>query len=153
VIVECLTDNRNRTGAEVRNLFSKNGGSTAEPGAVAWQFARKGVVELPHDLDEDSIMEATLDVGAENLSDDGDRWELVCAPTDLAAVRNALSDAGIEVLSDELAMLPSQTVPVHDVTDARKVLRLLEALDEHDDVQNVWSNFEIPDDILAAASE
>jgi len=111
------------------------------------------VVELPHDLDEDSIMEATLDVGAENLSDDGDRWELVCAPTDLAAVRNALSDAGIEVLSDELAMLPSQTVPVHDVTDARKVLRLLEALDEHDDVQNVWSNFEIPDDILAAASE
>jgi YebC/PmpR family DNA-binding regulatory protein len=153
VIVECLTDNRNRTGAEVRNLFSKNGGSTAEPGAVAWQFSRKGVVELPHDLEEETIMEATLDAGAENLSDDGDRWELVCAPTDLAAVRSALNEAGIPFLSDELAMVPSQTIPVDDLGDARKVLRLLEALDEHDDVQNVWSNFEIPDDILAAAAE
>ncbi len=153
VIVECLTDNRNRTGAEVRNLFSKNGGSTAEPGAVAWQFSRKGVVELAHGLDEDAIMEATLDAGAENLSDDGDRWELICAPTDLAAVRSALEQAGIPIVSDELAMVPSQTIPVHDLADARKVLRLLEALDEHDDVQNVWSNFEIPDDILAAASE
>lgn len=152
VIVECLTDNRNRTGAEVRNLFSRNGGSTAEPGAVAWQFGRKGLIELSRDLDEDAIMEAALDE-AENLSDEGDRWELVTAPTDLAKARKALADAGIEVLSDEFAMVPNQTVPIADLADARKVLRLLEALDEHDDVQNVWSNFDIPDDVLAAASE
>jgi YebC/PmpR family DNA-binding regulatory protein len=152
VIVETLTDNRNRTGAEVRNLFSRNGGSTAEPGAVAWQFGRKGLIELSRDLDEDTIMEAALDE-AENLSDEGDRWELTTAPTDLAKALKALADAGIVVLSDELAMVPTQTVPIDDLSDARKVLRLLEALDEHDDVQNVWSNFDIPDDVLAAAAE
>jgi len=153
VIVECLTDNRNRTGAEVRNLFSRSGGSTAEPGAVAWQFGRKGVIEVPRSVDEDKIMEITLDAGAENLSDEGDRWELICGPSDLGAARDALKDAGIEVLSDELAMIPTNTVPIDDLVDARKVLRLLESLDEHDDVQNVWSNFDIPDDILAAAAE
>jgi YebC/PmpR family DNA-binding regulatory protein len=152
ILVECLTDNRNRTGAEVRNLFSKNGGSTAEPGAVAWQFGRKGLIELSRKIDEDTIMEAVLDQ-AENLSDEGDRWELVTAPTELAAALKALADAGIEVLSDEFAMVPNQTVPIEDLADARKVLRILEALDEHDDVQNVWSNFDIPEDILAAAAE
>lgn len=152
IIVECLTDNRNRTGADVRNVFSKNGGSTAEPGAVSWQFARKGVIEVPHDVDEDRIMEVTLDAGAENLSDEGDRWELVCAATDLGAARDALKSAGIEVLSDELAMVPNVTVDVGDVGDAKKVLRLIDALDEQDDVQNVWSNLEIPDDVLAAAA-
>jgi YebC/PmpR family DNA-binding regulatory protein len=151
IMVECLTDNRNRTGAEVRNVFSRNGGSTAEPGAVAWQFSRKGVVELPRDADEDRIMEATLDAGAENLSDEGDRWELICSPSDLSAALKALEEAGVKVLSDELAMVPQSTVPVDDVGDARKVLRLLEALDDHDDVQNVWSNFDIPDEIMAAA--
>jgi YebC/PmpR family DNA-binding regulatory protein len=153
VIVECLTDNRNRTGAEVRNLFSRNGGSTAEPGAVSWQFGRKGVIELPHDVDEDRIMEVTLDAGAENLSDEGDHWELVCGPTDLGAARDALKAAGIEILSDDFAMVPNITVPIEEVSDARKVLRLLEQLDEHDDVQNVWSNFDMSDEVLAAASE
>ncbi len=152
IIVESLTDNRNRTGSEVRSIFSRNGGSTAEPGAVAWQFARKGVVELPRDLDEEAIMEATLDAGAENISDIGDSWELVCAPNELSNALNALKDAGMEVLSDELAMVPTTTVPVEDVGDARKVLRLIEALDEQDDVQNVWANFDIPDEILEEAA-
>ena len=83
IMVECLTDNRNRTGAEVRNIFTRNGGSTAEPGAVAWQFSRKGLIELPRDVDEDKIMEVTLDAGAEDLSDEGDTWELICAPLTL----------------------------------------------------------------------
>jgi YebC/PmpR family DNA-binding regulatory protein len=152
IMVEALTDNRNRTGAEVRSIFSRNGGSTAEPGAVAWQFSRKGLVELPRSLDEEAIMEATLDAGAENISDIGDRWELVCAPNELSNALNALKDAGIEVISDEFAMVPTTTVPVEDLSDARKVLRLIEALDDQDDVQNVWANFDIPDEILEEAS-
>jgi YebC/PmpR family DNA-binding regulatory protein len=153
IMVECLTDNRNRTGAEIRNLFTRNGGSTAEPGAVAWQFSRKGVIELPRDADEDKIMEVTLDAGAENLSDEGETWELICTPSDLAAAVAALGAAGIRVISDELAMVPNTTVKVEDVTDARKVLRLIDSLDEHDDVQNVWSNIDISDEVLAAVEE
>jgi YebC/PmpR family DNA-binding regulatory protein len=153
IMVECLTDNRNRTGAEVRNIFSRNGGSTAEPGAVAWQFSRKGVIELPRNLDEDKIMELTLDAGAENLSDEGDTWELICSPSDLLSAVSALEAAGIDPISAEPAMVPSMTVPVDDVGDARKVLRLIDALDEHDDVQNVWSNIDISDEVLAAVEE
>jgi YebC/PmpR family DNA-binding regulatory protein len=153
IMVDCLTDNRNRTGAEVRNLFSRNGGSTAEPGAVAWQFSRKGVIELPRNLDEDKIMELTLDAGAENLSDEGDTWELICSPSDMPAAVSALEAAGIDLISAEPAMVPSMTVPIDDVSDARKVLRLIDALDEHDDVQNVWSNIDISDEVLAAVEE
>jgi YebC/PmpR family DNA-binding regulatory protein len=152
VIVECLTDNRNRTGAEVRNLLSKNGGSLAEPGSVSWQFARKGVVALARSLEEDRIMEATLDVGAEDLADEGDRWVLTCPPGDLGAVRHALEEGGMTPESFELAMVPSTTVPVAEEGEARRVLRLLEALDDHDDVQNVWSNFDIPDEVLAVVT-
>jgi YebC/PmpR family DNA-binding regulatory protein len=151
IIVECLTDNRNRTGAEVRNVFSRNGGSMAEPGAVSWQFARKGVIELPRALDEDAITEVAVEAGAEDLSDEGDRWVVTSAPTDLAAVRGALEAAGMAPDSVELAMVATTTVPVTEQGEARKVLRLLEALDDEDDVQNVWSNFDIPDEVLAAA--
>jgi|SRR5579884_1568393 len=152
VIVECLSDNRNRTGAEVRNVFSKNGGSTAEPGAVSWQFSRKGQIELARSLDEDKIMEVALEAGAEDLSDEGERWVLTTAATDLAAVRDALDAAGMTPESAELAMIATTTVPVTAESDAKKVLRLLEALDDLDDVQNVWSNFDMPDDVLAAAA-
>ncbi len=149
VIVECLTDNRNRTGAEIRNLFSRNGGSMAEPGAVAWQFARKGLIELARELDEDSIMAAALEVGAEDLVDEEDRWLLVCGPAEMGGVRDALVAAGMEPRSAELALVASTTVPVTDEGEAKKVLRLVEALDDHDDAQNVWSNFDIPDEIMA----
>ena len=152
IIVECLTDNRNRTGAEVRNVFSRNGGSMAEPGAVGWQFARKGVVALPKTLDEDAIMEVAADAGAEDVSDEGDHWLDTSAPHDLAVVRDALEGAGMKAESAELAMVPSTTVPVTEESEVRKVLRLLEALDDHDDVQNVWSNFDTPDEVLAAAA-
>jgi YebC/PmpR family DNA-binding regulatory protein len=150
LIVECLTDNRNRTGAEVRNLFSKNGGSMAEPGAVAWQFERKGVLTLPRTLDEEKVTEVALDAGAEDLRDDGDRWTVTTAPTDLAAVRDALVASGMEPEDAELQMVATTAVPVADQGEVRRVLRLIEALDDHDDVQNVWSNVDIPDEVLAA---
>ena len=152
VIVEALTDNRNRTGAEVRNIFSRGGGSTAEPGAVSWKFARKGQIQLDRSLDEDRIMEVAVEAGAEDLSDEGESWVVTTAPADLAAVRDALAAAGMTPESADLALVATTTVPLAEESEAKKVLRLLEALDDLDDVQNVWSNFDIPDDILAAAA-
>jgi YebC/PmpR family DNA-binding regulatory protein len=149
VIVETLTDNRNRTGQEVRSIFTRHGGSTAEPGSVSWQFERKGLITLPKELSEDTIMEAVLEAGAEDLSDAGDHWVLTCAPQDLAAVREALLEAGITPESSEVSLEPTTTVPVSDDDEAKKVLRLVEALDDHDDVQAVHSNYDIPDNILA----
>jgi YebC/PmpR family DNA-binding regulatory protein len=148
VYVECLTDNRNRTGAEVRSAFSKLGGSLAEPGAVAWQFQRKGVVIAPKKIDEDELMTVVLDAGAEDLADDGDTWRVVCEPSNLTAVRTALEEAGIAFDSAEVTMLPTTTVGLETAEDAKKVLRLIDALDDLDDVQDVYANFDIPDDIL-----
>jgi len=149
VIVEALTDNRNRTGSDVRNLFSKNGGSLAEPGAVSWQFERKGVVSLPRTLDEERVMEVAMDAGAEDLSDDGDRWVLICPPANLAALRSALEEGGLTVDSAELSLEPSQTVAIEDEGDAKRVLRMIEAIDDHDDVQAVHANYDIADEVLA----
>ncbi len=148
VIVECLSDNRNRTGAEVRSIFTKNGGSMAEPGSVSWQFERKGVVILPKSIAEDDLMVVALEAGAEDLEDQGDTWQLTCAPTDLHQLRTALEQAGIPFDSADLTMLPSQVVPLSTEGDARKVLRLIDALEDHDDVQNVYANFDIPDHII-----
>ncbi len=149
VLVECLTDNRNRTGAEVKNVFTRNGGSLAEPGAVAWQFERKGVVTLDKSAtDEDTLMLTTLDAGAEEINDLGAQWEVTTEAGDLTKVRDALDAAGIAVSSTDLTMLPAQTVPLADAAAAKGVLRVLDALEEHDDVQNVFANFDIPDDVL-----
>ncbi|HUB70437.1 MAG TPA: YebC/PmpR family DNA-binding transcriptional regulator [Acidimicrobiales bacterium] len=150
VIVECLTDNRNRTGSDIRAIFSKNGGSMAEPGAVSWQFERKGVISVGKapKLDEDELTLLAADAGAEDVRDSGDSWEVVTPPSDLAAVRSALEDAGVGVSTSELTMQPSQSVPIASESDARKVLRLIDALDEHDDVQNVYANFDIPDSVM-----
>jgi YebC/PmpR family DNA-binding regulatory protein len=148
VIVECLSDNRNRTGADIRNVFTKNGGSMAEPGAVSWQFHRKGVVILPKSVSEDDLMLVALDAGAEDLEDQGDTWQLTSEPGDLPQLRSALEDAGIGFDSADLTMLAATTVPLGSESDARKVLRLIDALEEHDDVQNVYANFDIPDAVL-----
>jgi YebC/PmpR family DNA-binding regulatory protein len=148
VIVECLSDNRNRTGAEVRNIFSKGGGSIAEPGAVSWQFERKGVVILPKSISEDDLMMVALEAGAEDLSDQGDSWQLTSAPQDLPQLRAALEEAGIAFDSADTTMLPTTTVPLDNEGDARKVLRVIDALEDHDDVQNVYANFDIPDSII-----
>ena len=148
VYVEALTDNRNRTGADIRNVFTKNGGSIAEPGSVAWQFERKGVVILPRTVSEDDLMSVVLDAGAEDIEDQGDTWQVTSPPTELGKVRAALEEAGIAFDSADLTMLPSQTVPLESEGDARKVLKVIDALEDHDDVQNVYANFDIPDRIL-----
>ncbi len=150
VYVEALTDNRNRTGAEIRSTFTKLGGSLAEPGAVAWQFERKGVVLVPGSVAEDDLMLAALDAGAEDISGDGEMWTVTCAATDTAAVRQAIEEAGLEVEGSDLTMLPSATVAIDPADAAKGVLRLIDALDDQDDVQDVFANFDIPDEVLAA---
>ncbi|MGH9039318.1 MAG: YebC/PmpR family DNA-binding transcriptional regulator [Acidimicrobiia bacterium] len=154
VIAECLTDNRNRTTAEVKNIFTKSGGSLAEPGAVAWQFHRKGVVIIDKTtgVDEDELMMAALEAGAEDVADQGDTWQVTTGPTDLPAVKEALDGAGVALASADLTMLPTTAIPLESEADARKVLRVIDALEDHDDVQNVYSNFDIPDDIIAAVT-
>jgi YebC/PmpR family DNA-binding regulatory protein len=150
VFVECLTDNRNRTGAEVRSIFSKNGGSTAEPGAVAWQFNRKGVIVARKTGDDDEFMLAALEAGAEDMDDQGDTWQVTTGPSELTRVRAGLEAAGIVVESADLSLIPTTTVPLESEADARKVLRLIDLLEEHDDVQAVYANFDVPDEVLQA---
>src|SRR3954469_15236906 len=148
VLVEVLTDNRNRTGADIRSVFSRSGGSIAEPGAVSWQFDRRGQVLVDRSVDEDELMLTALDAGADALADDGELWRVMCPPTDLHKVRTAIEEAGMAVDSSDLTMLPQNTIPLDDAESAKKVLRLIDALDEQDDVQNVFANFDIPDAIL-----
>jgi YebC/PmpR family DNA-binding regulatory protein len=154
VIVECLTDNRNRTTSEVKNIFTRNGGSLAEPGAVAWQFHRKGmiIIDKTSGVDEDELMMAALEAGAEDVTDQGDTFDITTAPTDFTAVRDALAEAGIAMASADLTMIATTAVPLEAEADARKVLRVLDALEDNDDVQNVYANFDIPDEIFQAVS-
>ena len=152
VFVECLTDNRNRTGAEVRSTFSKYGGSSAEPGSVAWQFQRKGVIVAHKTGDDDEFMLAAMDAGAEDMDDQGDTWQVTTAPGDLSKVRHALEEAGIVVDSADLTMIPTTVVNLESEADARKVLRVIDLLEEHDDVQAVYANFDIPDEILSVVT-
>jgi YebC/PmpR family DNA-binding regulatory protein len=152
VIADCLTDNRNRTTSEVKNIFTRNGGSLAEPGAVAWQFHRKGVIIIDKTtgVDEDELMLAALEAGAEDVADQGDTWQVTSDPHDLPALKGALDEAGVVMASADLTMLPTTAIPLESENDARKVLRVIDALEEHDDVQNVYANFDIPDEIIAA---
>ncbi|HEY3609728.1 MAG TPA: YebC/PmpR family DNA-binding transcriptional regulator [Pseudonocardiaceae bacterium] len=150
VLIECLTDNRNRAAGEVRTAMSRNGGNMADPGSVSYMFNRKGVVIVPKgDLGEDDVLLAVLDAGAEEVNDLGDSFEIVSEPTDLVAVRKSLQDAGYDYESAEASFLPSMTVSL-DADGARKVFRLIDALEDCDDVQNVYSNFDVSDDIMAA---
>jgi YebC/PmpR family DNA-binding regulatory protein len=149
VLVECLTDNRNRTGSEVKNVFTRNGGSLAEPGAVAWQFERAGLIAVAKSAaSEDDLMLVALDAGAEDITDDGDSWQVRTPATALAPVRAAIEEAGIAVTSAELTMVASSTVALADAASAKAALRVVDALEEHDDVQNVYANFDIPQDVL-----
>ncbi len=151
--VEVLTDNRNRSGADMRSIFSKNGGSMAEPGAVAWQFERKGVIIVDRAIEEDDLMMVALEHGGEDLADEGDTWRLTCEPTDLNGLRDALETNGIVFASADLTMMPTSTVEVTDSGDAKAVLRLIDALDDNDDVQDVFANFDMPDEVLQAAAD
>lgn len=148
-LVECLTDNKNRAAAEVRIAFTRNGGQLADPGSVAYLFSRKGIVVVPKEgTDEDSVLEAVLDAGGEEVNDLGEAFEVLCEATDLVPVRTALQDAGIEYDSADVVFHPSMQVEV-DAEGARKVLRLIDALEDSDDVQNVFANFDASDEVMA----
>ena len=149
ILIDVLTDNRNRTGGDVRSILKKNGGSIAEPGAVAWQFERKGIITLPRSVEEDDIMMAALDAGLEDLAAEGDTWSVTCAPTDLAAVRSALDEAGLAIESADSTMVATMSVTLETAEAARAVLRLIDALEDNDDIQDVYSNFDIADELMA----
>jgi YebC/PmpR family DNA-binding regulatory protein len=152
VLVEALTDNRNRTAADVRHVFAKNEGNLGASGAVGWLFERKGVILVPDSADEDEVMLAAADAGAEDVRHEGTSYEVTCSPDDLPAVRAALEQAGVEVESAELTMVPKTSVRIEDEAAARKLLRLMDALEENDDVQDVYANFDIPEGILEAVA-
>jgi YebC/PmpR family DNA-binding regulatory protein len=149
VLVDVLTDNRNRTAADVRSAFTKAGGSLAEPGSVAFQFTRRGRVLLPKDgVEEDELMLVGLEAGLEDLEADSDTYTGWCDPSDVADLRAALEEHGFTVQESGSTMVPASTVPIAEVSEARKVLNLLDLLDDNDDVQDVYANFDIPDDLL-----
>ena len=150
VLIECLTDNRNRAAAEVRTALTRNGGTLADPGSVSYLFSRKGVVVVPKgDLTEDDVLTAVLEAGAEEVNDLGDSFEVVSEPGDVVAVRKALQDAGIDYDSADVDFVPSVAVPL-DEDGARKIFRLVDALEDSDDVQNVYANFDVSDEVMEA---
>ncbi|MBX6724301.1 MAG: YebC/PmpR family DNA-binding transcriptional regulator [Dactylosporangium sp.] len=150
ILIECLTDNRNRAATEVRTTLTRNGGSLADAGSVSYLFSRKGVVIVPKgQLSEDDVVGAVLDAGAEDVNDLGEAYEVVCEPGDLIAVRTALQNAGIEYESAESSWVPSVTVPL-DEEGAQKIFKLIDALEDCDDVQNVYANFDVSDEVMAA---
>jgi YebC/PmpR family DNA-binding regulatory protein len=150
LFVETLTDNRNRTTQDIRHAFTRSGGNLGENGSTAWMFARKGSIQVEKDEapDEEKLLEIALEAGAEDLNDSESTWEITSDPVSFTAVREAIVAAGIPMLSAELTMLPQSTVPVQG-GQAKQVLALLEALEELDDVQNVYANFDIPESVMA----
>jgi YebC/PmpR family DNA-binding regulatory protein len=149
VLVECLTDNRNRAATEVRLAMTRNGGAMADPGSVAYLFNRKGVVIVPKDgFSEDDVLLAVLDAGAEEVNDLGESFEVVSEASDLVAVRTALQQAGIDYDSADPTFLPTMSVQL-DAEGAKKVFRLIEALEDSDEVQNVYANFDVSDEVMA----
>jgi len=150
LLVECLTDNRNRAASEVRTAMTRNGGTMADPGSVSFLFSRKGVVIVPKQagVSEDDVLAAVLEAGAEEVNDLGESFEVVSEATDLVAVRTALQRSGIDYDSADASFLPSASAPL-DADAARKVFKLIDALEDCDDVQNVYANFDVPDDVLA----
>ena len=149
VFVEALTDNRNRTAAEVRHVFARHDGNLGESGSVAWLFERKGVVLVDGEgVDEDELTLAAAEGGAEDVTADGSTLQVTSAPEDLAAVRQAVQEAGFTVDAAELTMVPKTTVAIDDDPSARKLLRLMDALDENDDVQDAYANFDIPENVI-----
>jgi YebC/PmpR family DNA-binding regulatory protein len=152
ILVEALTDNRNRTGADVRHIFDKHGGSLGEPGSVAWVFEKRGVVTVDGERYSEDDLLAAVDAGADDVTEDGDLLKVTSEPAALADVREALTSAGVDVGSSELAMEPKSTVKVESEGEARRLLTLVEALDELDDTEAVHANFDIPDEVLEEAA-
>jgi len=153
VLVEAVTDNRNRTASEVRHVFSRHGGNLGTTGAVAWQFDRRGIVLVAaEEADEDELVLVAADAGADDVEQDGSSFVVSCPPESTSVVREALETAGFAVESSELAMVPKTTVAIEDESTARRVVRLVEGLEETEDVQDVYANFDIPEAVLEAVA-
>jgi YebC/PmpR family DNA-binding regulatory protein len=148
ILAEVLTDNRNRTGSEIKTIFTRGGGSLAEPGAVAWQFDRRGVVLVSGSVAEDDLMLVALDAGAEDIVDDGGTWRVTCDPSALSDLRDALDAAGVPVESADTTMISQTVIALDSAEAAKSVLNVMDALDDHDDVQDVHANFDIPESVL-----
>ncbi len=150
ILVDVLTDNKNRAAAEVRSIFTKKNGNMAGAGSVAWQFKQKGLIIVGHDkIEEDKLMNIILENGAEDMQSEGDAYEISTQPKEFEAVKKAIENSGIEITSSEITMVPDSTVKISDKGVAQQVLGLISALEDNDDVQNVYANFDIPDDILS----
>ncbi len=153
ILINCLTDNRNRTAPEIRKIFESRDLALGGAGSVAWMFKKQGVIIVSASAaTEEKLMDITLEAGAEDISQDGDTFEITCPPVSFEPVKKALKDAGIEIQSAELAMIPQNYIRLEG-DDARKMLGLMEALEDHDDVQNVYANFDIPDDVMEEVSK
>ncbi|WP_375405519.1 YebC/PmpR family DNA-binding transcriptional regulator [uncultured Amnibacterium sp.] len=155
LLIECLTDNRNRAAAEVRTIMSRNGGQMGDPGSVAYNFSRKGVIRVAKvdGLSEDDVLLAVLDAGGEDVAQRGDEFEVVTDPSDLVAARTALQSAGIDYESADSEFVPGVSIEIDDMDVAKKILKLVDALEESDDVQNVFANFDLSDGVAAALDE
>lgn len=152
IICVALTDNRNRTASDVRHIFTKNGSELGTPGSVAWQFERKGIILVDGEgVDEDALMDAALEGGAEDISEDGSQWQVVTDPAGLSAVRETLEGAGFAAASADITMLPKTTVEAGE-KEARQLLRLIDSLEENDDVQDVYANFDISEEVMEAVA-
>ncbi|HHX88116.1 MAG TPA: YebC/PmpR family DNA-binding transcriptional regulator, partial [Firmicutes bacterium] len=150
LLMETLTDNRNRTVADIRHLLSRYGGSLGESGCVAWMFERKGFIIInKQGLDEDELIMAALEAGAEDVELEGDSYEVVTAPEKMEPVKSYLQETGMELTSSEVTMLPKSTINITDPEEVERILNLMEALEEHDDIQNVYANFDIPEELMA----
>ncbi len=148
ILLELMTDNRNRTAAEIRNIFTRHNGNLGTSGSVAWMFERRGVILVPKNvIDEEKLLDVVLEAGAQDMATEDDHYEVITEPTELAAVRKALEAQSIELTSAELTMVPKNTTPL-DKQQARKVLKFIDALEESDDVQEVYSNFDISDEVM-----
>lgn len=148
LLVEVLTDNRNRAASDIRSIFTKFGGSLAEPGAVSWQFTRRGVILVEGSASEDATMSAALESGADDVERDGDSWKILTEPSVVWDVKEAIEASGLVVLGAESTMVSSTTIEVADATDARNVLRIMDALEDNDDVQDVFANFDIEESLM-----
>ena len=148
LLVDVLTDNRNRTAADVRSAFTKFGGSMAEPGAVSWQFSRRGLILVPIAIEEDTVMTAALEAGADDIEPDGESWRILTDPSVVYDVKDSLEAAGIEVQSAESTMVSSNTIEVTVLEDARQILRIMDMLEDNDDVQDVFANFDIDESLM-----
>lgn len=153
LMIEVLTDNRNRTGADIRNIFTKSGGSMAEPGAVSWQFARRGVVVVDGSADEETVFGVALEAGADDVVSEAGAWKVTCDPSATPAVSESISAGGLRIISAESPLVSDNFVSLNTVEDAKSVLKIIDALEDNDDVQDVYANFDMSDEVLEGAAE